>query len=72
MTHPKKCRIKSDASHEGLGTALEQEIEPDKWVPITFTSRFLTTAEQKYSTNEPQLLAVVWSCQFLRNYLLGN
>ena len=68
----KKCRIKCDASQKGLGTALEQELEPDKWVPITFTSRFLSTAEQKYSINELESLAVVWSCQFLRNYLLGN
>ena len=48
----KQCRIKCDASHKGLGAALEQELEPDKWVPIAFTSRFLNAAEQKYSTNE--------------------
>ena len=68
----KHCRIKCDASHKGLGAALEQELEPDKWVPIAFTSRFLNAAEQKYSTNELELLAVVWSCEFFRNYLLGN
>ena len=45
---------------------------PDKWVPIAFTSRFLNAAEQNYSTNELELLAVVWSCEFFRNYLLGN
>ena len=55
-----------------MGAALEQELEPDKWVPIAFTSRFLNAAEQKYSTNELELLAVVWSCEFFRNYLLGN
>ena len=68
----KQCRIKCDASHKGLGAALEKELEPDKWVPIAFTSRFLNAAEQKYSTNELELLAVVWSCEFFRNYLLGN
>ena len=68
----KQCRIKCDASHKGLGAALEQELEPDNWVPIAFTSRFLNAAEQKYSTNELELLAVVWSCEFFRNYLLGN
>ena len=56
----KQCRIKCDASHKGLGAALEQELEPDNWVPIAFTSRFLNAAEQKYSTNELELLAVVW------------
>ena len=68
----KQCRIKCDASHKGLGAALEQELEPDKWVSVAFTSIFLNAAEQKYSTNELELLAVVWSCEFFRNYLLGN
>ena len=68
----KQCRIKYDARHRGLGAALEQELKPDKWVPISFTSRFLNAAEQKYSTNKLELLAVVWSCEFCRNYLLGN
>ena len=68
----KQCRIKCDASHKGFGAALGQELEPDKWVPIAFTSRFLNAAEQKYSTNELELLAVVCSCEFFRNCLLGN
>ena len=32
----------------------------------------MNAVEQKYSTNELELLAVVWSCEFFRNYLLGN
>ena len=40
----KQFRIKCDASHKGLGAALEQEFEPDNWVPIAFTSRFLNAA----------------------------
>ena len=66
----KRCRIKCDAGHKGLGAALEQEKEPDKWVPTALTSRFLNTAEQKYSTNELELLAVVWPSNFFRNYQL--
>ena len=68
----KQCRIKCDASHKGSRAALEQELEPDKWVPFAFTSKFLNAAEQKYSTNELELLVVVWSCEFFRNFLLGN
>ena len=63
----KQCRIKCDASHKGVGAALE--LEPGKWVPIASTSRFLNAAEQKYSTNELELLAVNWSCEFFRNCL---
>ena len=68
----KKSRIKSDASHKGLGAALEQEVEPGIWAPNAFTSRFLNQTEQKYSTYELELLAVVWSCEYFKNYLLGN
>ena len=64
--------MKCDASHSGLGAALEQEVEEDVWVPIAFDSRFLNDQEKKYSTNELELLAIVWSCEHFRNYLLGN
>ena len=68
----RNSRVKCDASHSGLGAALEQEIENDVWVPIAFASRFLNDQEKKYSTNELELLAIVWSCEHFRNYLLGN
>ena len=68
----RNSRVKCDASHSGLGAALEQEIEKDVWVPIAFASRFLNDQEKKYITNELELLAIVWSCEHFRNYLLGN
>ena len=42
-------RVKCDAIHSGLGAALEQEVEPDIWVPFAFASRSLN---DQYSTNE--------------------
>ena len=68
----RNSRVKCDASHSGLGAALEQEIKNDVWVPIAFASRFLNDQEKKYSTNELELLAIVWSCEHFRNYLLGS
>ena len=68
----RNSRVKCDASHSGLGAALEQEKEEDVWVPIAFASRFLNDQEKKYSTNELELLAIVWSCEHFRTYLLGN
>ena len=58
----RNTRVKCDACHNGLGAALEQEVEGDVWVPIAFASRFLNDQEKKYSTNELELLAIVWSC----------
>ena len=68
----RNTRVKCDASHSGLGAALEQEVEKDVWVPIAFASRFVNDQEKKYSTNELELLAIMWSCEHFRNYLLGN
>ena len=65
-------RVKCDASHSGLGACLEQEVEPNIWAPIAFASRFLNSAEIKYSTNELELLAIVWACEHFRTYLLGK
>ena len=68
----KASRVECDASHSGLGACLEQEVEPNVWAPIAFASRFLNSAEIKYSTNELELLAIVWSCEHFRTYLLGK
>ena len=68
----KKSNIKCDASHNGLGACLEQEIEPGVWEPTAFALSFLNNAEAKYKTNELELLAIVWACEDFRTYLLGN
>ena len=68
----KRTRVKCDTSHSGLGACLEQEADEGLRVPISFASRFLNSTELKYSTNELELLAVVWACEHFRTYLLGN
>ena len=68
----RKLRVKSDASHSGLGACLEQEVKPNYWAPFASASRFLNSAEIKYSTNELELLAIVWACEHFRTYLLGH
>ena len=42
------------------------------WHPISFASRYLNPAEKKYSTNELELLAVVWATEHFRNYIYGR
>ena len=46
--------------------------ETGVWRPIGFASRYLTPYEQKYSTNELELLGVVWGIEYFRNYLYGR
>ncbi len=69
----KPIRITCDASHDGLGATLEQMEEAiQQWRPIAFASRFLNTAEPKYSTNELELLAIVWATEHFRYYIYGR
>ena len=55
----KVIRFVCDASHNGLGALLEQ-LGTEWWRPISFALRFLNAAEKKHSTNELEMLAVVW------------
>ena len=68
----KQTRIKCDASHSGRGATLEQLSHQNEWIPIAFASRYLNSQEQKYSTNELELLAVVWAVDRFKHYLLGK
>ena len=68
----RKTRVKCDASHSGLGAALEQEVESDVWVPIAFVSRFLNDQEKKFSINVLEFLTIVWQCEHFHKFFLGN
>ena len=46
----RNTRVKTDASHNGLGASLEQ-IHDNYWKIIFFASRFLNPLECKYSSN---------------------
>ena len=73
LTHFKRnrhLRISCDVSENGLGAVLQQ-CEENTWKPISYASRFLTELESKYSINELELLAVVWSVEHFKNYVYG-
>ena len=67
----KQTRVKCDASAKGLGTCIEQK-HNNEWHTIAFASRFLNKHESRYSTNELEFLAVVWSLEHLKHYLFGT
>ena len=66
-----ETRIKCDASRSGHGAALEQ-LTVNGWKLISFASRFSNSNEERYSVNELELLGVVWSIEYLKNYLYGK
>ena len=64
-------RVKTDASHKRLGASLKQ-LHGSDWKKISFASRFLNPHESKYSTNELELLGVVWAVEHYKKYLYGS
>ena len=66
-----EMRVKCDASEEGQGACFEQK-ENNNWHPIAYASRFLNRNDQRYSINELELLAVVWSLEHFKYYLFGS
>lgn len=63
--------LSTDASNIALGAVLSQgPIGSDK--PVAYASRTLNDSEQRYSTIEKELLAIVWACKYFRPYLFGR
>ena len=62
--------ITTDASCEGIGAVLSQEIEGVER-PIAFASRALLKAERNYSTIELECLGIVYALLYFRNYVYG-
>lgn len=63
----KPFTIHSDASDKCIGAVLQQED-----TPIQFLSRKLSDTEQRYSTREKELLAIVYALHKFRPYILGS
>ena len=66
--------LTTDASPTGLGAVLSQY---DPKVPevkkiILYASRALTIVEKKYAQIEREALAIVWACERLKLYLIGQ
>ena len=75
LTHfsPKRENIiTTDASKHGLGAILWQTQSDGNRKPIQYASRYLNDAEKRYSTNELELLAVVWGLEHFRFYIYGK
>ena len=60
-----------DASDFAIGTVLDQRIEGKNYV-IFYASKTLNQAQNSYDTTEKEMLAVVYSFEKFRPYLLGS
>ena len=59
--------IETDASLKGLGAVLIQDGKP-----VRFLSKSLTRTETDYANIERELLAVLFACEKLHNYVFGR
>lgn len=67
----KEFMLTTDASDYAIGAVLSQGT-PGKDRPIAFASRTLNVTEEKYSTTEKELLAIVWAVKHFKPYLYGR
>ncbi|GFY31347.1 transposon Tf2-6 polyprotein [Trichonephila clavipes] len=68
----KTTELHTDASQQGYGAVLLQEVEDGKLHPVQYMSQKTTPAEEKYSSYELDVLAVVNALKKFRTYLLEN
>jgi len=60
-----------DVSDYVIGVILEQRKDKKSYV-IYYTGKTLNSSQMNYSTTKKKLLAVVFSCEDFRSYLVGS
>ncbi|UYV61070.1 K02A2.6-like, partial [Cordylochernes scorpioides] len=63
--------VSADASSFGIGGVLRQEQPDGSLKPIAYVSRTLSETEKRYSQIEKEGLAIVWTCERLKDYVTG-
>ncbi|UYV79739.1 K02A2.6-like [Cordylochernes scorpioides] len=61
--------VSADASSFGIGGVLRQEQPDGSLKPIAYVSRTLSETEKRYSQIEKEGLAIVWTCDRLKDYM---
>lgn len=66
-----RTEVHTDACQFGFGGILLQEQADNKLHPVAYISKQTTPEESRYHSTELETLAVVWTLQKLRVYLVG-
>ena len=64
----KPFKLDTDSSDFGIGSVLSQEMDGEDR-PVAYFAKHMSKAERNYSTSENELLAIVKSMEFFKQYL---
>ena len=64
--------LETDASSYATGAVLSQLCKDDKWHPVGFTSKSLSSAERNYEIHDKELLSVIRGLEEWRHILEGT
>jgi hypothetical protein len=65
-------RIKADSSDFATGAVLSQiSVEDDKWHPVAFLSKSLSSVERNYEIHDKEMLAIIHALQEWRHFVEG-
>ena len=71
MIENRQTTLSSDASSYGLGAVLIQKQDNDKWHPVAYASRAMSSKEQRYAQIEKETLGITWASERFAHYLIG-
>ena len=64
--------LETDASGYTTGAVLSQLCKDDKWHPVGFTSKSLSSAERNYEIHDKELLSIIQGLEEWRHILEGT
>ena len=65
-------RVETDASNQGMGAVLLQQVPDGQWKPVEFWSKKFNTAQRNYHPAEKETCAIVYALQHWRHLLFGQ
>lgn len=68
----KPCTVHCDASKVGVSGILSQPDEENNLHPVSYVSRKLTQNERHWSATEIEMLALTYTLNYWRHYLIGK